>query len=86
MPWAPSFEGPRSPWVSLLLRDEDLFFFFCLSIFSPGADAGFTKRGGGGGGGRRCKHWPPGAGDPRYATGVTIGYSALSLSVARVVL
>ena len=20
------------------------------------------------GGGRRCKHWPPGAGDPRYAT------------------
>ena len=24
--------------------------------------------GGGGGGARRCKHWPPGAGDPRYAT------------------
>ena len=24
--------------------------------------------GGGGGGGRRSKHWPPGAGDPRYAT------------------
>ena len=23
---------------------------------------------GGGGGGGRCKHWPPGAGDPRYAT------------------
>ena len=23
----------------------------------------------GGGGGRRSKHWPPGAGDPRYATG-----------------
>ena len=22
-----------------------LYFFFCLSIFSPGADAGFTKRG-----------------------------------------
>ena len=22
----------------------------------------------GGGGGRRCKHWAPGAGDPRYAT------------------
>ena len=60
-------------------------FFFCLSIFSPGADAGFTKRGGGGGarcrpmwqgggvlirgggGGRRSKHWPPGAGGPRYA-------------------
>ena len=20
------------------------------------------------GGGRRCKHWPPGAGDPRHAT------------------
>ena len=30
-------------------------------------------QGGGGvlilGGGGRCKHWPPGAGDPRYATG-----------------
>ena len=25
----------------------------------------------GGGGGRRSKHWPPGAGDPRYATGRT---------------
>ena len=24
-------------------------------------------RQGGGGGGCRCKHWPPGAGDPRYA-------------------
>ena len=23
----------------------------------------------GGGGGRRSKHWTPGAGDPRYATG-----------------
>ena len=22
----------------------------------------------GGGGGRRSKHWPPGTGDPRYAT------------------
>ena len=32
---------------------------------------GLCGRGGGansGGGGRRCKHWPPGAGDPRYAT------------------
>ena len=43
MLWAPSFEG-------LLFRAEDLFFFssFCLSIFSPGADAGFTNPGGGG--------------------------------------
>ena len=24
------------------------------------------------GGGRRCKHWPPGAGDPRYATGYRV--------------
>ena len=41
-----------------------LFFFFFLRVdfFAPGADAGFTKRG------RRSKHWPPGAGDPRYAT------------------
>ena len=26
------------------------------------------------GGGRRSKHWPPGAGDPRYATGFTPSY------------
>ena len=25
-----------------------------------------------GGGGGRYKHWPPGAGDPRYATGATL--------------
>ena len=25
-----------------------------------------------GGGGRRSKHWPPGAGDPRYATALTL--------------
>ena len=25
-----------------------------------------------GGGGRRSKHWPPGAGDPRYATAATV--------------
>ena len=30
---------------------------------------GLCGRGGANsGGGRRCKHWPPGAGDPRYAT------------------
>ena len=29
---------------------------------------GLCGGGGGGGGGRRSKHWPPGAGDPRYAT------------------
>ena len=34
------------------------------------------RRGGGGGansggGGRRCKHWPPDAGDPRYATEIS---------------
>ena len=31
---------------------------------------GLCGRGGynSGGGGRRCKHWPPGSGDPRYAT------------------
>ena len=34
--------------------------------------------GGGGGGGRRCKHWAPGAGDPRYATGSgSSGHSSL---------
>ena len=41
-------------WVFLLFRAEDIFFlsfffnlfFFCLSNFFPGADAGFTKRGG----------------------------------------
>ena len=25
-----------------------------------------------GGGGRRSKHWPPGAGDPRYATDLEV--------------
>ena len=68
--------GPEPISLGLYFFVLKLFFFFffcfsflflfCLSIFSPGVDAGFTKRGGGGG--RRCKHWPPGAGDPRYAT------------------
>ena len=47
------------------IRPRPFFFFFCLSIFPPGADAGIYQTGGG----RRSKHWPPGAGDPRYATG-----------------
>ena len=42
------------------------FVFLLVDFFPPGADAGFTKRGGG----RRSKHWHPGAGDPRYATGL----------------
>ena len=73
MLWAPRFQGPRSPWVSLPFRAEDLFFLFFLAcrFFFHGADAGFTKRGG-----RRCKHWPPGAGDPRYATATAIEYRA----------
>ena len=40
---------------------------------TPSPKVGLCGRGGansgGGGGGRRSKHWPPGAGDPRYATG-----------------
>ena len=76
--------GPAFPMhygVFLLFRAEDLFSFF-FPIFL-GVDAGFTKWGGGAhpdpqrhqpcrpmwqGGGRRSKHWPPGAGDPRYST------------------
>ena len=48
--------GPRAPYA----------FFFCLSIFPPG---GYANSGGGG---RRCKHWPPGAGDPLHATGSVV--------------
>ena len=69
MLWAPSFQGPRSPWVSLPFRAEDLFFFFLFFFFAcrffpQGRMQDLTN----GGGGRRCKHWSPGAGDPRYAT------------------
>ena len=44
------------------------------AVYRPiyAAGGGVQIRGGGvqirGGGGRRCKHWPPGAGDPRYVT------------------
>ena len=44
----------------------------------PCRPMGVLIRGGGGGGGR-CTHWPPGAGDPRYATGFE---SSLSLSLS----
>ena len=39
---------------------------------TPNPKIGLCGRGGAnsGGGGRRSKHWPPGAGDPRYATDV----------------
>ena len=64
------------------LSRAKVFFFFFFFFFFLGADAGFTKcacrfvspRGRcriyqmGGGGERRSKHWPRGAGDPRYAT------------------
>ena len=39
------------------------FFFFACRFFLLGGNANS------GGGGRQCKHWPPGAGDPRHATG-----------------
>ena len=68
MLWAPSFQGPRSP--SLLFRAEDLFFPFACRFFSPRGGCRIYQTGGGGGGGRRSKHWPPGAGDPRYTTGL----------------
>ena len=64
------------------------------SLQSAVADAGCTKWGGGGGGayaagggansggGHQCKHWPPGAGDPRYATviGVCVLYNWVSIT------
>ena len=46
-----------------------LFFFFACRFFPQGGGAPIL-----GGGGRRCKHWPPGAGDPRHATGPIPGY------------
>ena len=44
--------GPELPGslYFFVLKTFSCFFFFCLSIFSPGADAGFSKAGGGGGG------------------------------------
>ena len=50
------------------------------SLQSAVADAGFNKRGGGG---RRCKHWPPSAGDPRYATGYFYWPFIYTYTVAR---
>ena len=44
MLWAPSFQGPLSPWVSLLFRTFSEFFLL-VDFFLRG---GFTKRGGGG--------------------------------------
>ena len=63
--------GPRSLCIrgSFFSLSCSIFSFFSSSFFpacrfySPGGKANY------GGGGRRCKHWPPGAGDPRYATG-----------------
>ena len=46
-------------------------YFFVLKIFFP---QGRMQDLPNGGGGRRSKHWPPGAGDPRYATAQTIAY------------
>ena len=40
-----------------------LFFFFARRFFPQGE---ILIQGGG----RRCKHWPPGAGDPWYATAI----------------
>ena len=63
--------GPRSlcirgSFFSLSCRRPFLFCFSPLVDFIPQEEMLIM---GGGGGGRRCKHWPPGAGDPRYATG-----------------
>ena len=67
----PSFQGPRSPWVSFSCWTPFFLSFFCLSIvFSQGRMQDIPiKRGGGG---RRSKHWPPGAGNPRDATSLSL--------------
>ena len=52
MLWAPSFQGPRSPWVSTFSCWRPFFsfffFFFCLSIFSPQGRMQDLPNGGGG--------------------------------------
>ena len=70
-----AFNGPVFPALGglsflFLVEDFSFFFFACLLVdFFPGPKGLFLPKGGAKGGGRRCKHWPPGAGDPRYATG-----------------
>ena len=59
--------GPRSlcirgSFFSLSCRRPFFFFFFSLVDFIPQEEMLIM-------GGGRCKHWPPGTGDPRYATG-----------------
>ena len=73
----PAFRLYALGGLSFLFLVEDLFIFFLLADFwpsGPGPKGLVLPKGGGGakgggGGGRRCKHWPPGAGDPRDATG-----------------
>ena len=48
----------RGVFLFICLLKNFGFCFFACRFFPQGP----------GGGGRRCKHWPPGAGDPRYAT------------------
>ena len=54
--------GPDLPG-SLYFFVLKTFFFFLLVDFFPRGGCRIYQRGGG-----RCKHWPPGAGDPPYAT------------------
>ena len=66
-----ALKGPDLPGslYLFLLKTFFFFFFFLLVDFSPRGGCRIYQTGGG-----RSKHWPPGAGDPRYATG--LGYSA----------
>ena len=76
--------------LSFLFLAEDLFVVDLLPMQGrmqdlPNGGGGRTPSpkvglcGGGGansgGGGRQSKHWPPGAGDPRYATGQLISHT-----------
>ena len=64
MLWAPRSLCIRGSFFSFSCR-RPFFFFFACRFFPQGQMLIFFFWGGGG---RRCKHWPPGAGDPRYAT------------------
>ena len=69
-PRAQALEGAPAQLVGAnfkkKIRPRQIRFFFLLVDFSPRGGCRIYPRGGGG---RRSKHWPPGAGDPRYATG-----------------
>ena len=64
-----NFNGANAMGPELSRAPISLGVFFVLKTSPPPRSGCRIYQTGGGGGGRRSKHWPPGAGDPRDATG-----------------